>query len=138
MTQANETGRILFIDDSELILTSVATRLRAEGFEVVTTTQTVGMARHLRSCDLVILDFHMPGIDGAEVLSSLKAAAAESGARCRFYLYTSDRDVAKKYASLGFDGALMNKGDLDALVQQVRTVFRMIRIRGLPERRGAT
>jgi two-component system, OmpR family, response regulator len=124
-------GRIVIIDDSEVVLSSAQARLAKEGYEVVTSTQTVGSARHLRNCDLVILDFHMPGIDGGEVLASLRSAAGGAEARCMFFLYTSDADVASRYGRLGFDGAFINKGDLDSLVQQVETVFRVIRIRRL-------
>jgi len=136
MATPTESGRILFIDDSELILSSVSARLKAEGYDVIATTQTVGTARHLRTRDIAILDFHMPGIDGSAVLQSLKAAADETGTSCLFYLYTSDKAVASRYASLGFDGALVNKGDLDSLVEQVHSIFRLIRIRGLTKRRS--
>src|SRR4051812_19565445 len=123
-------GRILMIDDSELILSSARARLTREGYEVITTTQTVGNARHLRNCDVVIIDFHMPGMDGGTVLASLKQAAVESSAGCMFYLYTSDPTVAAQYSPLGFDGALVNKGDLESLVQQLQPVFRVVRLRG--------
>lgn len=122
-------GRILVIDDSEVVLAKVKAVLSQAGYEVQTTTQTVGAARYLRACDLVLVDFHMPGIDGATVLASLKGAASTSGSSCAFYLFTSDTDLALKYASFGFDGAIMHKGDQDQLLPQVRAALRMRRMR---------
>ena len=112
-------GKILIIDDSETLLSRVQMRLAAEGYEVVTSTQSIGNARHLHSTDLVLIDFHMPGFDGAHVVDSLRRAAGDRSA-CLLYLYTSDEGVAAAYEALGFDGVFTQKGDLDALAGQVR------------------
>ena len=55
---------VLIIDDSQVVLDSSRRVLEAEGYRVMTTTQTVGAARHLVDCDLALIDFHMPGFDG--------------------------------------------------------------------------
>lgn len=120
-------GRVLVIDDSESMLEAIAGGLSAAGFTVIATSQIVGAARHLGSCDLVILDFHMPGLDGATVLQSLKGAAQRNGARCMFLLYTSDPAEARRYKAHGFDGPLTNKGDVRALVQQIQAYMRVVR-----------
>lgn len=127
-------GRILVIDDSEFVLARVKSVLSQAGYEVQTTTQTVGAGRYLRTCDLVLLDFHMPGIDGGMVLESLKSAAQSSSSPCAFYLFTSDEEVATRYVSLGFDGVIRNKGELDALAGQVRAAFRMKKMRQIARR----
>ena len=56
--------RILLVEDEESYREPLEYLLRREGYDVVTTMQTVGNARHVPSCDLVIIDFHMPGLDG--------------------------------------------------------------------------
>ena len=123
--------RILVIDDSEVMLGRIRRALEAEGYDVVTTTRAVGNARHIPTCDLAAIDFHMPGLDGGTVLRSLKSAATSGGHRCLFYLYTSDPTVAKDHHKLGFDGVLTEKGDEASLVKQVRAVFRMLQMRAL-------
>jgi serine/threonine-protein kinase len=127
----NARRRILVIDDSVVMLDRIRTRLESEGYDVVTTTNGVGNARHIRTCDLVIIDYHMPGIDGGTVIQSLKAAATAGGHACRFYLYTSDPVIAKDHKRLGFDGVFTEKGDEQSLSRQVRAVFRMLQMRAL-------
>jgi CheY-like chemotaxis protein len=123
------------IDDSEVVLARVKSVLAAAGYDVQTTTQTVGTGRYLRSCDLVLLDFHMPGIDGGQVLSSLRNAAQSASSPCSFYLFTSDEEVAARYAALGFDGVIRNKGDLTALPGQVRAAFRMNKMKAIARKK---
>ena len=128
--------RILCIDDSEVILDRIKATLEPQGYEVVTTSQTVGAARHLPGCGLVIIDFHMPGFDGASVVSSLRGGLAknESAVVPLFYLYTSTAATAE-YAKLGFDGVFTRKGDESALVPQVDAAFRRLKMRELAARK---
>jgi two-component system, OmpR family, response regulator len=127
--------RILVIDDSEVILARVRTALAADGYEVVTTTQTVGSARHLRGCELVIVDLHMPGLSGGDVLQSLRAAIPKDTPRPLFYLYTTDEIAAQDYAKMGFDGCFTKKGDVLALVPQVQAALRIARMRQIGARK---
>ncbi|XXX78500.1 response regulator [Sorangium sp. So ce134] len=124
-------GRILVIDDSEIVLMRIRVELSSAGYDVTTTTQLVGAARHLRGCDLVIIDFFMPGLDGGAVLRSLKAAVSEGERPPLFYLYTTDAKAASRYAELGFDGVFGRKGDLLALTPQVQAALRIRKLSGL-------
>jgi two-component system, OmpR family, response regulator len=87
----------------------------------------VGAARHLRGVDLVILDYHMPGITGEAVAQSLRAAADTVGISPDIYLYTSDPSVSQHLP--GFDGGFSRKGDDEALLAQVDAAFRLKRLR---------
>ncbi len=65
---------ILVIDDSEVMLSRIRRALEVEGYDVTATTRAVGNARHIPTCDLAIIDNHMPGIDGGTVIASLRSA----------------------------------------------------------------
>ena len=120
---------IVVIDDSEVILERIKARLEGEGYRVVTTAQTVGAARLLVGASLVIIDWHMPGMSGSDVLQSLSAAVANSAKRPLFYLYTSDPSVTHAAKSSGFDGTFVNKGDDDSLAQQVGAAMRIAKLK---------
>ncbi len=122
---------VLIIDDSAVILDNARRVLEADGYRVTTTSQTVGAARHLVDCDLALIDFHMPGFNGGAVIQSLRGASSASGKTCLFYLFTSDQEVAKDYARMGFDGSLTGKGDDSALLRGVRAAFRVLQMRAM-------
>jgi CheY-like chemotaxis protein len=139
-TSESARRRILVIDDSEVMLNRIRRALESEGWDVVTTSNAVGNARHIATCDLVIIDYHMPGIDGATVIASLRKAANANASRgaeshsCMFYLYTSDPAVETTFQSLGFDGVFTEKGDERALVRQVNAALRMLQMRHLRQK----
>jgi len=119
---------ILVIDDSEVVLERTKAMLVAAGYEVTTTTQTVGAARYLKKCDLVIVDYYMPGFNGQAVIASLKSALGAGERAPLFYLYTTDEVVGASYKALGFDGCLVRKGELPALLPQVQAALRLRRL----------
>ena len=120
--------RILVIDDSEVVLARIKAALTADGHDVTTTTQAVGNARYIPTSDLVIIDYHMPGIDGGTVVQSLRRAAGEHHA-CLFYLYSSDASLRPE--DLGFDGLIGEKGNDEALTRQVRAIVRLAQLKAL-------
>jgi two-component system OmpR family response regulator len=118
--------RILVIDDNEAVLNSIVTVLSGAGYDVIATQQTVGAARHLKGCELVIIDYHMPGLHGGDVVRSLRAAAVTLQVSPAFYLYTSDALVEQKPKALGFDGVFTRKGQGAWLAHQVEAAFRLV------------
>ena len=68
-------GRILIVDDEASIVRSLEGILADEGFDVVQARDGEAALALLQaqSCDLVLLDLWMPGIDGIQTLQRLKA-----------------------------------------------------------------
>jgi two-component system, OmpR family, response regulator len=112
-------AKILIIDDQPIILAQARGALTQAGYEVVGSQSPIGNGRHLADCSLVLIDFLMPGFDGASVLSNLRHAAGP-GTDCLFYLYTSCQEIADAWEDYGFDGCIRDKGDANALVAQIR------------------
>jgi len=69
-------GRILVIDDEEILIQTVSAILRKDGYETVTCTDSrEGIELYRKSpgsFDLVLLDMIMPGMGGPEVYHALK------------------------------------------------------------------
>ena len=66
---------VLVADDDEDILLLVTTRLRRDGFNVVSASsgdQALALAREHKPL-LAVLDIGMPGLDGLEVLAEIRA-----------------------------------------------------------------
>lgn len=68
--------RVLVVDDEATICESVAARLRAEGFDVVTASDGPGAVAECEASepDLLVLDVMLPGFDGLEVCRRVQAA----------------------------------------------------------------
>ena len=72
---------ILVADDDEDILLLVTTRLRRDGFNVVSASrgdEALAVAREHKPA-LAVLDIGMPGLDGLEVLEQIRADEALRG-----------------------------------------------------------
>ena len=63
----NERGKILIIDDSWVVLESVRGALVAAGYTVRVTTEAEAAVKMTSWAELVVVDFHMPSVDGATV-----------------------------------------------------------------------
>jgi DNA-binding response OmpR family regulator len=118
--------RLLIVDDSDVLLSGLKASLSLAGFDVNVTTQTVGLGRHVADRDVVLIDYHMPGVKGGDVARSLRAM--RNAHPYELYLYTTDLEMAAQYAELGFDGVLLAKGDFRALVTQLAAISRRRRI----------
>jgi CheY-like chemotaxis protein len=67
-------GRVLVVEDDPAIATLVEETLTAEAYEVVRTgaASALRLARELHP-DVILLDYAMPGMDGAEISRRLRA-----------------------------------------------------------------
>lgn len=92
---------ILLADDSATTLTVASAGLAEAGYDVVTATrgdEALAVALERRP-QLVVLDLEMPGLDGIEVLRSLRANP--SFARTPIMLLTSH--MAQEYVQAGLE-----------------------------------
>ncbi len=119
------TGTVLIIDDSFTVLKRAQERLQADGLTVRTSTRTDVTRDELDGVDVVVIDFHMPGATGKEVVARTRAIAKESGFTPIFLLHTTDDRMAAASKEMGFDGAIAQKGNFDMLSKQVGAAIRL-------------
>jgi CheY-like chemotaxis protein len=122
--------RILFLDDSAVQLKLVADALTRAGYEAHSALNVNEACAAVSRCDLVLVDYNMPGITGAQALTAMSAKLT-GATRPRFYLYTTDSSAAKHYRADGFDGIFVLKGDLNALVRQMEAVVRLLKTQAM-------
>lgn len=126
--------RVLIVDDEEALLHSLAAALRERGHKVKTALNGFEALEILqdKTCDLVVTDLRMPGLDGSSLITEL----LDNG-------HTSRVIVVTGYATL--DGAIdcLRRGAFDFLVKPFETsaflqsVDRALERPGLPEARPA-
>jgi DNA-binding response OmpR family regulator len=118
-------GTVLILDDSFTLLKRAQERLQADGLTVRTTTRTDLTREELDGVDVVLIDFHMPGSTGKDVITRVRALAKESGFAPIFLLHTTDDRMAAASKEMGFDGAVTQKGNFDMLAKQVGGALRL-------------
>ena len=121
-------GSILIIDDSVTLLQKIKSHLVLDHYEVVTATTYPEARPHLGRVDLVIIDFHMPGQDGADMVVAFRKALGNAQNPPLLYLHTTDSNQAANYKSLKFDGVIGMKGNYEMLSKQVGAAMRLRRL----------
>lgn len=104
--------RILVVEDDEVLSMLLRYNLEAASYAVELAGDGISALRLLaeRSCDLVVLDWNIPGLSGIEVLRQLRCvrhtripvlmltARADSGDRNRAMMLGADAFIAKPFA----------------------------------------
>jgi CheY-like chemotaxis protein len=122
--------RLVYLDDSEADLRLAREILVPAGFDLATHTSVHSAQRDLVGADVVLIDYHMPGMHGGEVVRHFRALLP-SNQRTFFYLYTSDRNLSGEYRRLGFDGQIILKGNPEALLRQLGAARKALALRQL-------
>jgi len=119
------TELVLVADDDDDILLLVTTRLRRDGYEIVSASsgdRALELAREHRPA-IAVLDIGMPGLDGLAVLEAIRAD--ESLAGTRVVLLTAkaqESDVRRGYDS-GADAYIKKPFSPAELSQRVRALL---------------
>jgi len=120
-------ARILVVDDNAMNVKILATRLTAEGYEVLTAAdgeQALAAAREHRP-DLILLDVMMPKIDGVEVCRRLKTDATFPFTPIIIVTAMADAKDIVTGLDAGADEYLTKPVDQQALVARVRSMLRI-------------
>ncbi|MBP0449627.1 response regulator [Kitasatospora sp. RG8] len=113
-------GRVLVVDDSEVIRQLIRVNLELEGFEVVTAAdgaECLEVVRRVKP-DVVTLDVVMPRLDGLRTAARLRAAPGTSGLPIAIVsaCTPADLDLGEAVGVDGYLGKPFDPADLVALV----------------------
>ncbi|MBM2811056.1 MAG: DNA-binding response regulator [Chloroflexi bacterium] len=109
---------VLVVDDDELILRLVHEALSEEGFAVTTAAGALEAARALARSpvELVLLDIHMPGLDGRQFAEDLRARHISS----KIVVMTGGPNAQRLAREISADGYLEKPFDIANLVTVVQ------------------
>lgn len=124
---AEESARILVVDDEPAITDLLATALRFVGFEVQTAAsgrEALAVAADFAP-DLIVLDVMLPDLDGFVVLRRLRAAGARTPV---IFLTARDEQEDKiRGFTIGDDDYITKPFSLEELIARLRAVLRRTR-----------
>lgn len=114
--------KILLADDHDLVRDTIAAYLVAEGVGQVLTAaslpEVLGLMRAEWPCDLVVLDYNMPGMNGYAGLAQLRAVRPD--AVVAILSGTASREVAEAALRAGARGFLPKTLGAPAMVRAMR------------------
>lgn len=103
--------RVLVVDDSEIAARLVAEELQTAGFEVQVArdveTATSAILKRATRPDLVLLDIHMPKVDGAQFCRFIKKNAMFRSVKVIFCSGDTREKVSKLADECGADGFVL-------------------------------
>lgn len=115
---------ILIVEDEESIATVLSRRLQKAGFGAEwAPTGEAGLEKaRTTAYDLILLDIHLPGISGFDVLETLR----QEGRRTPVFIVSADRfvDDRVKGLRLGADDYLVKPFDFDELMARIEAILR--------------
>jgi two-component system, NtrC family, response regulator AtoC len=120
--------RILVVDDDRVLLGNVSELLSEEGYETISASNggdAVALAK-ARAPDLVVCDIAMPGMDGYEVLATLRAHSATSHLPFIFLSARAERNEVRAGMNLGADDYVTKPFRLDELLEAIRARLRRV------------
>lgn len=119
-------ARILVVDDSSLVRDIVKMRLEAMGFQASLAVSGEEALEMIRADppDLVVLDIHLPGIDGYEVCQQLRQDEDPVISNLPIIALTSMDDTSKGFEA-GMDDYLNKDFDLMELGDRISFLLRM-------------
>ncbi len=111
---------ILVIDDDQRALSLLKAFLEPEGFDVITAADGVSGMKLLKEtkADLVLLDVMMPGLDGYQVLQSIRE---HSSVPVIMVTGITDKDSVTRFLNLGADDYVTKPFNKKELIARIRS-----------------
>ena len=116
---------VLVADDDDDILLLVTTRLKRDGFEVVSASngiEALALAEKHKP-RVAVLDVGMPGLDGLAVLTAIRAAAELAGTRVLLLTAKAQESDVRRGFEAGADAYVKKPFSPGELAARVRSLY---------------
>lgn len=116
-------GKIMIVDDSEIILEMVKCILEEAGYEVITRDSPFGtaVAASTEKPDLILLDVSMPALSGDRIVEVVKDNQKLRDVKVCLFSDRSVRELNELVSSCGADGFIQKTDDDSDFVIQVQS-----------------
>jgi len=118
--------KVLVVDDFESVAEALASGLNSLDkyiADVSTNGFDAGVKIHNVKPDVVVLDYHMPGINGYDVAKMIKESSDTKHIKIIVYSGNFDKDIIKNLKELGVDYILFKPFFVDELSQVIDNLF---------------
>ena len=115
-------GRVLVVDDSEIVLEVARMNLEDAGFSVVTVDNAFQMSAAIRDCrpDVILLDVKMPALSGDRAASILQRYSFSRDIPVVLHSDMSDAELAAIAEETGAAGFVRKSMDPEAMIEAIR------------------
>ena len=123
-----ETGaRVLVVEDNDMNMQLVEYLLEEGGYQIVKAAsgeEALSIARTGDPVDLILMDIHLPGIDGLSVVREMKTDAVTSAIPILALTAHAMRGDKDRFLEAGCDGYITKPIDTRKLPEQVAEILR--------------
>ena len=118
-------GRVLVIDDSEVIRHLITINLELEGFEVVTAVDGQDALDKIHEVrpDVITIDVKMPRMDGLDTVARLRADPRTAGLKIAMVTASAQEVDLRRGETAGVDAYVTKPFDPEALVRTIRDLI---------------
>ena len=126
MTGGETPARVLVVEDSETQALALRGRLEAEGYQVDTVGSAEAALEHLNGPlpDLVVADFHLPGMDGRELSRQLRLNRRTRTLPLLMLTSAREQDLERQGLESGADAYVAKSADVDIMLARLRALLR--------------
>ena len=123
-----ETGaRVLVVEDNDMNMQLVEYLLEEGGYQIVKAAsgeEALSIARTGDPVDLILMDIHLPGIDGLSVVREMKTDAVTSAIPILALTAHAMRGDKDRFLEAGCDGYISKPIDVKTFLSSIRTYLR--------------
>lgn len=125
MANADPRGKILVIDDSELVLDITRDALEEEGYEVLTNSSWVEVNATIREHrpDMILLDLMMPSIKGESLCEILKKSSFGRDIPIIIFSTKEESEIKRLAEDAGAEGYIVKRMNKKDIVESVNYFF---------------
>jgi CheY-like chemotaxis protein len=126
MAEENKKIKILLVDDDRFLLDMYSIKFKSSGFDIETVSGSAEALKKLRegtNPDVVLLDIIMPGMDGLELLKTIREEKLAPASVV--IMLTNQPDEMEKAKMLGADGYIVKAVNIPSeVVSKVIEIYK--------------